>query len=218
MTTWIHFVGGYYTPRGFIMEAKEMGASRKVAPGVARRMAWGDRVIVLKCLDRKNRRALVLGEFEIRRITLPEDVAAEVCADLVAEGRATFLGGGGAIIKRACGSYIDAGSWAVDATVEELMDAVIKVADEKGITPWALVCGPLTKIYHPPWAWEPCPAFHRTFTVTEEDMSFVSDDPRAWIEDVERDPGDRSTVMAVQQYRKRARAQRRDVYEQAAFL
>jgi hypothetical protein len=210
VTTWLHFVGGFYSPEGFISEARELGVSRRATAHVAKRMAWGDRVILLKCLDRSARRALVLGEFTIRGLTLAEDIAGEVCADLLAQGRAIFNGGGG-VVKRACGSYECAGTWSVDATVEEVMEAAIKAAEKKGVDPWVLVSGPLVKIYRPPYVWVDGPAFHRTFSVAADDLSF-----EGGMALEKPDPG--ASVMGVRGYQKREHRRRQDVYRQASFL
>lgn len=216
---WYHYIGGHYTPQSFIAEARVQEVSRRALIGVAKRMAWGDRVIILKCRDSSEPSALVLGEFVVKRITLMEEVAMEVGQGLIEAGRAYFQEGGGDLIQRACGSYVSCGTFFVDADISEVLDEAAKVAAAKGIDPWVLVGGPLIKVHHPPLVWAPSIPFHRTFTLAEPDQTFsIGYDPvgKAWIEDLEADPG--AEILAVRGYQKRRRRRRQDTYRQEALF
>jgi hypothetical protein len=217
---WYHYIGGHYTASSFIAEAREKEVSRRARIGVARRMAWGDRVILLKCADRSRPSALVLGEFEIRRITLSEEIAMEVGAALMEACRAHFQEGG-ELIARGCGSYVSCGTFYVDAGIDEVLEMAARVSAEKGVKPWVLVGGPLVKVYHPPHLWDPSILFHRTFTLAESDQVFTTGyDPagKAWIENVKQEGDREAEILAVKKYHKRERRARADLYAQGTFF
>jgi len=124
MNTWLHFVGrGYYTRAQFVREAERYGVTRRVSLGVLKQMAWGDRVLLVM---KDGASAVTFGTFHVEKIAgLSQEVTLKVTSRY--ESRVTDLGG--REVKRGCGCYVQGPSYAVSATVEEIVELAAAAAD-----------------------------------------------------------------------------------------
>ncbi len=156
------YVGGFYSMEGFIEEAAETGVSRRVSPGTARRLSFGDRVIT--CSWRSGS-PVAFAEFSIRQVYLEADVAALVGLELEADGRARYIEGAAVSVNRECGSFEVGGGWEVDAGLGEIAERVCEVTNE----PWFMVGGPLTVVYEEPIPLPTETQFFRGFKALHDD-------------------------------------------------
>jgi len=195
MARWYHYVGGFYSMAKFIEEAQRLGVTRRVAPTVAKTLAYGDRVVLLNW---GTGNVTAFAEFRIDKLTVDGSLAEDVGRTLVQEGRAHFSdGGGGAFVVRACGSYEIGGTWHVDAALDEVVDLVQQAAQERGVKAKLMVGGKLTRVFDEPALLQPPPSFQRGFIPCEDDGSFEYD-------------GEASLVQ-VNHYQRRARKERHDI-------
>jgi hypothetical protein len=192
MTIWRHFVGGFYTPKKFISEAHREGVSRRVAPGIAKAMAFGDLVQLMHW--RRGKPALI-AEFSITNLLTSAEIGSELGSCLEPSG-----GGGNAKVVRACGSYEICGSLVLEADspgLGELVSRALEIAEAKGIEPWFMIGGPLSRVYDPPLELDPPPRFSRGFTRLQTDEITQAALP--------------AQVLSVQGYTHRIRKQREDL-------
>jgi len=143
---WLHYIGGHYTPFTFLREAQRYGVSRKVAPAQARRMHYGDEV---DCLYWNDHQPAKFCRFRITGITLPQEIAADVTADLAAEGKCKKVSDGGGVVIRECGSYISGAVYEVTAELGEVVERAEKTAESKGLKVDCLITGPIVEVYDP---------------------------------------------------------------------
>lgn len=121
MTTWLHFVGRqYYQPRTFIAEAKKYGVTRRVALKVLKKMHYGDEVY----LATYNNHAEIFGLFCIQTIS---GLSKEAVAKIHEKYQCTQVSGGGRVVQRGCGSYIEGPTYNVDASLREIAETLESV-------------------------------------------------------------------------------------------
>lgn len=133
MTTFVHNIGGFYTPARFIREAREHGAHRRVAQHLLGRFNFGDRVMTL---DWRHGHPEAFGEFIIETISFQAEVMARLARQVVDEGEADLRPALGNIMRE-CGSYADLGGITVRPesrlTLPEIVARAKRIAAELGI-------------------------------------------------------------------------------------
>lgn len=142
MNTWINFAGKKYYPdaRSFVKEAQQDGCTRRVAPKTLQRMAFGDRVVMAIM---EGNSAVLIGEFPIEKISgLSEEATAKIAEKYEVHSVDSSLIG--KRITRGCGEYIIGFVFQVDASIEQIAEA-LEECDNPGLP---MVGGPFTK-YQP---------------------------------------------------------------------
>lgn len=180
-TTWLHFVGGYYSDTDkFINEAIKSRISRRAPAQTVRGMQFGDRLVLLRYITNSlGNSSYIFAESEIIGITLDHEVAKEVGERLKAEGKAEYheAGSGGSIVSRECGSYLLCGGWVVTCSLSDVMGIALEIAKQKDETLFVMVNAELTKIYDNPVYLSPSPKFSRGFTKVADETSYFVDEP-----------------------------------------
>ena len=189
---WLHYVGGFYTPKKFIAEAKKLGISRRVAPNVARFMNYGD---VVKLLDWNKGQPLLFAEFVISGISMDAQISEQLTQELIQEGKARLISQGGNTVVRECGSYVASATYEIDIDLGEVVEKADEIAAKLQIKPKYMLTGHLTHIYNPPTVLNPAPRFTRGFIKTYEPVSDEHD----------------QTMQGVIGYDKRTHKQRDDL-------
>jgi hypothetical protein len=164
MTIWRHFIGGFYTPEKFICEARKDGVSRRVAPGTAKAMTFGDDVQLLYW---RNGKPVLIAEFTITTLLTPAEIGKELGSKPISSG-----GGESTRVVRACGSYEICGSLVLEADspgLGELVSHALEIAGDKGIDLWFMIGGSLSRVYEPAIELDPPPRFSRGFTRFQAD-------------------------------------------------
>lgn len=192
---WMHYIGGYYdSVERFIREAKRQGVSRRIPLQVARGMRFGDRVILLRYHDKTTVSAF--GEFVVRNIFFDDAISQAVGKRLEETGKAQYFEGGGSVMRE-CGSYIIAGTWLVTVEIPEIVDIALELSEGKPA--FAMIGGPLTKVYQPPVFLDPAPKFSRGFIRSNlDDATFEFADG----------PEEDHTIVGIQSYNKRDKPRR----------
>jgi hypothetical protein len=115
--TWLHFVGSkYYTIDSFIEESKKLGVTRRVSPQIARRMSYGDRVLLAM---KQGKTPVVFGYFTIDMLT---GISGDTMDRLWDCGlTAEDLGLGGKMVTKGCGTYILGATFTVDCDMATIM-------------------------------------------------------------------------------------------------
>lgn len=189
---WLHYIGGYYTPRKFIVEARGSGVNRKVAPNLAKSFSFGDTVT---CLYYLRGMVKAFAEFRIDKITLDGDIAQQVGEELARQGKAEYDDVGGLVVRE-CGSYVVIGGWKVKATIEEIVSLAQEFTDKLS----CFVGGPLIKVYEPVWL-QPAPKHFRGFK-RAEGQTFDG-------ETLEVDEA--QSLVMIEEYKKRTKKERTDI-------
>jgi hypothetical protein len=189
---WLHYVGGFYTRKKFIAEVKKHGVSRRIAPNLAKFMAYGD---VIKLLDWNKGQPLLFAEFVVSGISMDAKISEELAPELIADGKARLVTQGGNTVVRECGSYVASATYEVDVELSEVVERADEIAARLEVKPNYMITGHLSRVYDPPEAVEPPPKFSRGFLKTYEPV---------------RDEHDQ-TVQGVIGYSKRTRRQRDDL-------
>ncbi len=204
---WLHYVGGYYTPKKFLREARRIGISRRASSNIVKNMNFGDRVLLLNW---REGRPAAFGEFRISRIFFDADLQAQVVEKLKAEDKIVEDHSGGASTKvtRECGSYMMGGGASVsdDTTSRDIIETAEKIREEEGKQGealWVMIGGELTGTIVPPQtvvlADGAFPPFTRSFMHMPEGLTF-KDEGEA--------PAITPAVVGVRGYGKRTRKQR----------
>lgn len=206
-STWMHFIGGYYSSTDkFIREAQGPGGiARRIPAQVARGMAFGDRVVLLRYNGKNNVQAF--AEMVLDSVTFEGDFASKVGKKLVEQGRAAYTPGC-ISVSRECGSYIIAGVFEVasDVSLSEIVQMAQSSASE-GESVFVMIGGHLSKVYDTPVLLSPPPKFSRGF-FHAEDGTFV-------YEGGEGEPPNR--VIGVQDYRKASRSSKKQAQGMIPF-
>lgn len=156
MTTFVHTIGGYYRdPAKFIKEAKAVGVNRRVAQHLLSKFSFGDVVMVLdwngkvkgrgsRAVGKKGlrvpKKVIAYGQFVVERLSFQASVMAVLAEELLAEGEVAEVrqvDGGGAVVERECGSYIDAGGVVIrhdsKLTLKDLLARAKAIGEGLGI-------------------------------------------------------------------------------------
>jgi hypothetical protein len=176
INTWLHFIGGYYNnTERFISEAEKYGITRRAPAQTVRGMQFGDRLIFLR-YGARGKATFAFAEARITGVTLQGEIAKQVTAELVAEGKAEFQGGGGGggtLVNRECGSYLVVGSWTVKCDLSEVVKRAIAKAEATGEILFIMVNAQLTQAYAQPVSLSPAPKFTRGFIKAKDDASYL---------------------------------------------
>ncbi len=144
--TWGHYIGktSYPSDAAFLNEGREIGVSRRVPAFLARRMNFGDRVILLRWLGDGQARAF--AEMVITGVTLGEEVAKQVAAKF-ADRIHCDSEIGVQQHRRGCGMYTITVTCTVhDLTLPELIEAAQQVTPQ----PFVMLQGRITRVISPP--------------------------------------------------------------------
>jgi len=186
MTTWLHYMGGKYTPRKFLDEAVRVGFITRRAPAnQVKSMHFKDNVL---CLDWRKGKPACFGEFTITGIVFDGELNAKLVEELKAEDKIVEdnTGGPSTQVERECGEFTMGGGATLreDVDIPEIMEKAERIQDElqsaRGLskeqsgTVWCMVMGILTKEYVPPRTLQPAPPFTRGFMQIPEGTTFVS--------------------------------------------
>jgi len=196
MTQWLHYVGGFYDTDKFIAEAQRLGVSRRIAPNMAKSLRYGDTIGLLK--NGANGVVTIIAEFRVEQLTLDSEIAQQVGAQLVAQGRAHFSEGGGRVVRE-CGNYETGGTWYVDADLSEIVEKASGIAEKRGDKFSLLIGGPLIKALEPPVLLQPAPPFTRGFMRCRDETGF------------EFEGESEQKMVALLDYKKRRRKKRIDL-------
>ncbi len=125
MKTWLHFIGkSYYSRASFEAEAREHGITRRVSLRTAKRMEFGDSVLLAM---RDGKSALLFGQFAITRLTgLTVEAMKHVATDFPLE----MIHPGGGIVSRGCGDIGLGPAFSFTSHVE-MEDLVEKLEEQK---------------------------------------------------------------------------------------
>jgi len=119
--SFLHWIGGkYYTIQKFIDESNEYGVTRRVSLADLKRMNFSDWVY---CVQKKKNAnyGSVFGRFMITGISGLNQTAITAISQ---SHRIEAMGGGGRMVIRGCGMYIEGESYQVDATLPELAETL----------------------------------------------------------------------------------------------
>lgn len=186
MTTWLHYIGGKYTPRKFIAESIRVGFITRRAPAnQVKSMHFKDNVLLL---DWRKGKPACFGEFVVTGVVFDGELNQKLVEELKSEDKIIEdnTGGGSTQVDRECGDFTMGGGASVrdDVDIPEIMEKAERLQDEiqsaKGLskasggTVWCMVMGVLTKEYFPPRTLDPIPPFTRGFMALPEGMTFVA--------------------------------------------
>ncbi|MCG3177527.1 MAG: hypothetical protein MOGMAGMI_02501 [Candidatus Omnitrophica bacterium] len=186
MATYLHYIGGKYTPRKFIAESKRVGFITRRAPAnQVKAMHFKDTVILL---DWRKGKPAAFGEFIVTGVVFDGELNAKLIEELKAEDKIVEdnTGGGSVTVDRECGSFSMGGGAGVreDVDIPEIMEKAEKIQAEQqdavGLgkesrgTVWCMVMGVLTKEYFPPRTLDPVPPFTRGFMQMLEGTTFIA--------------------------------------------
>ena len=127
MKTWLHFIGKqYYSEKSFRAEGLKYGVTRRIAPLAAKQMSYGDRVL-LGINDGKS--AVLFGSFVIETIS---GMGQEATVALGQRCTLKQVSGGGRLVNRGCGSYVEGPTWSLGGpiTIEELIEISLKAGGD----------------------------------------------------------------------------------------
>lgn len=186
MTTWLHYVGGKYTPAKFIAESKRVGFITRRAPAnQVKSMHFKDSVLLL---DWRKGKPACFGEFKITGVVFDGELNQKLIEELKQEDKIIEdnTGGPSTQVDRECGEFTMGGGASVrdDVDIPEIMEKAERLQDEiqsaKGLskasggTVWCMVMGVLTKEYFPPRTLDPIPPFTRGFMTLPEGTTFIT--------------------------------------------
>lgn len=188
MATWLHYIGGKYTPAKFIAESKRVGfITRRAAANQVKTMHFRDTVLCLKHRG-KNVAPAVFCEFVVTGVVFDGELNLKLVDELKAEDKIIEdnTGGPSMTVDRECGEFTMGGGATLreDVDIPEIMEKAERIQDEmqtaKGLsdgaggTVWCMVMGVLTKEYVPPRTLAPAVPFTRGFMALPEGTTFVS--------------------------------------------
>lgn len=169
---WLHYVGGKYTPRKFVEEAKRYGFSRRIPGHMLKKLSWGDSIYFavwrgndgIHVVFRSNEEAAkgqryvkgkaeIFAKGKIEAITFEDPkLWEELKKELRVQGRIiSTYSSKPRRVNRACGSYIEGGGIAVDASIEEIWEIAERIAKKLDLGKVrVMIKGPLTKVFDQP--------------------------------------------------------------------
>lgn len=186
MATWLHYVGGKYTPQKFIAESKRVGFITRRAPAnQVKAMHFKDTVLFL---DWRKGKPACFGEFVVTGIVFDGELNLKLIEELKAEDKIEQdnTGGDAVTVDRECGTFTMGGGATLrdDVDIPEIMEKAERIQDElqaarglskeSGGTVWCMVMGVLTTEFFPPRTLDPVPPFTRGFMQMPADTIFVA--------------------------------------------
>lgn len=136
---WLHFVGGHYTPKKFLAEAKSQGISRRCPTTVAKAMSKGDEVLLL---DWTGREAKHFATFSVDTLFL-DSAHSKAAADKLGLAPASSSG---RMVVRECGSFVLGLRF---STGGHTLRALIEAAEAAGPLKSVMIGGSLTEELDP---------------------------------------------------------------------
>ena len=201
MKRWLTFIGGYYSPVSFCVEAREMGVSRVISRSNARQgIEFGDTALCASWAQKK-----VFAEFRVDELILHGNDGLDLSAVLLATGKGEEIRGSGGTIVRECGSYLSLGAIRVKCGLQEILDLLDALV--AGSTPNAyklMIAGPLTAEHAPPLNWEQADV--DKFEIVWFRRGFIA----LGAQESEDPPGDQR-IHTVTGYKRRKRKMRQDI-------
>jgi hypothetical protein len=186
MKTFMTYIGGKYSPKSFIAEAKRVGFITRRAPAnQVKAMHFKDNVVLL---DWRKGKPAAFGEFVVTGVVFDGELNAKLIEELKKEDKIVEdnTGGPSTQVERECGEFAMGGGASVrdDVDIPEIMEKAERLNDElqggMGLgkesrgTVWCMVMGVLTKEYLPPRTLDPAVPFTRGFMTLPEGTSFVT--------------------------------------------
>ena len=110
MATFLHYVGGRYSPQTFIAEAQQYGITRRANAQNVKALNFGDTILLV---DHRQGRPAVFGSFTLTDIIFDANINAELLPLLQANGVVESVqdfGGSPITVRRKCGSFTITGS------------------------------------------------------------------------------------------------------------
>ncbi len=167
MSTWLHYVGGLYTPEKFIKEAKRIGISRRIPLRNLKSLQWGDEVLCAEwkpwtavtyaggetkehSAGFKSGDARIFCSFIIRHVFVENPEVNKALQEILrAQGKITDylpqpIGGGR--VERECGVYYTGGEILTSASISEIYQ-ILQSLDPKTKV---MIGGELKSVYDPP--------------------------------------------------------------------
>jgi len=164
---WLHYIGGKYTQKSFIAEAKRYGFSRRIPSHMLKLIKWGDPIYFATWRGTKDLtligdngkeeenhfkrgKAEIFAKGKIDRITIEDpEVNRKVQERLRKEGKIIrTYGGSGRMVKRACGYYYEGGGAETTAELDEIYEIAVEVAGGKPFK--VMIMGDLIEVFDPP--------------------------------------------------------------------
>jgi hypothetical protein len=179
MAAWLHYIGGNYTPRRFVIEARKHGVSRRIPARLLKSISWGDKVYCatwegsLSSLSKnginimegfggeskgvgkfQEGRAEIFAMFTIDRIVIEDrEINVAVQRRLREQGLIKEVHDSpGKMVRRACGYYVESGSIIVSerTTIAQIAEIAFEIAAGQRFN--VMIQGRLRKVYAPPRA------------------------------------------------------------------
>lgn len=186
MTTWLHYVGGKYTPQKFIAESERVGFITRRAPAnQVKAMHFKDDVLLL---DWRKGKPAAFGEFVVTGVVFDGELNQKLIEELKAEDKIIEdnTGGDAVTVDRECGTFTMGGGATLreDVDIPEVMEKAERIQNDlqaarglskaAGGTVWCMVMGVLTKEFFPPRTLDPVPSFTRGFMALPKGTNFVT--------------------------------------------
>jgi hypothetical protein len=148
---YIHFVGGKYTPKSFVQEARRMGWSRNFGIGHTKSLKWDDVIFFATKHPNVENGYIIFAKGLITSISLPAEITSQMEDEGLIE-KSSGGGGGGGMEIRECGSYSVSGVCRVsqDVSIEKLAKRAEEICKEKGFNLKCLVRGYISEAYQTP--------------------------------------------------------------------
>ena len=166
MSTYLHYVGGLYTPEKFVEEAKRIGVSRRIPLRSIRNLKWGDEVlcatwepykaVLIEGGEEKEHsagfkegKARVFCSFKVTRLFVEDpDINYVLLAELhFIRGKVLKEVSSGVMqVERECGTYYVSGSVLVSASIEEIYEILSVIAPKAKV----MIGGELYREFSPP--------------------------------------------------------------------
>ncbi|MEM4297769.1 MAG: hypothetical protein QW815_05315 [Nitrososphaerota archaeon] len=149
--TWLHYVGGKYTPTRFVHEAAQYGFSRRIPFHLLKSLSWGDTILFASWKGSntfKSGKAEIFCQGHITRISIEDPETMTILQqELEQSGKIISASEAKQLIRRACGYYYAGGSIKVSASVHEIYTIITTKCPNK---PPVMIMGPITAVFNPP--------------------------------------------------------------------
>ena len=139
---WLHYVG---KSDQFLANALQQGVTRRVSPQDARRMEFGDEVLLAAW---NKGEPYVFAQFVISQVLLRDETAQEIISQLRMRGLAELLAGDPIHVAKECGTFTIGGGCVVTCGMGEVVESSIYAAGLVGERPWFMVGGSITALFN----------------------------------------------------------------------
>ncbi|RKY57538.1 MAG: hypothetical protein DRP94_08610 [Candidatus Latescibacterota bacterium] len=184
MSTYLHYVGGLYTPEKFVEEARRIGVSRRIPLRSIRNLKWGDEVLCASwephkavVIERgeekehsagfKEGKARVFCSFKVTRLFVEDPdtnfvlqtrlrARDKIVSEALEEERR---------VERECGTYYTSGSITVDASIEEIYGIIADINPKAKV----MIGGELHREFSPPVVLDGVPFTRTLYKLWDEE-------------------------------------------------